>query len=308
VRPLADRRLGMVSEYSLVAVVVVLQAVINWHFASQSFFLADDFVQFEDALGRDFSLGYLLDPSLGQFSPGSRLVALVMQRYATLDFDVALGFLLGVHSVGVALVHRILRLCVGAVWWTFALAFAYGISIIFMPSLQWFSAGIGRFCVATLSLASIHAYLCWRRTGRPAWLAWSVVAVGLGLFFYFKAFLIPVYVVLIRVLLLDKSSVRDSVKSAAREWRVWALYAVPVVLYMLVSLTRSGAQSWHGAPLGSVVTYLRVAWLDGFIPGLFGLRVTVDSGPFVHTWAVALCQILLLAAVAVSVWRRPAAW
>jgi len=210
-------------EYAALVAVVALQAVINWHFASQSFFNRDDLLQFQEAAGHGFSLGFLISPALGQFSPGSRLVSWLIQHHAPFDFGVGLGFLLAVHSVGVTLLQRILRTMAGPVWWTYPLTFAYGISLIFLSSLQWFTAGLGRFWVATLSIAAIHAYLCWRRTGRSGWLAWSVVAVGSALLFSFQGLLIPVWLVLIRLLLLDEIRVRDFAKTIGREWRVWLL-------------------------------------------------------------------------------------
>src|SRR5436305_5852543 len=190
-------------EYWLLAAVVVLEVAINWHFASRAYFVTDDLVQFEAAQHHAFSLAYLLNPQLGTFSPGSTLATYLIQHYATFDFGLALGFLLALHTVGVVLVQRILRLCFGPAWWTYPLAFAYGISFLVLPSLQYFSAGILRVPVATMCLASIHAYLCWRRSGRTAWLAWSVACVAIALFFRFEGALIVLYLLLMRLLLLD---------------------------------------------------------------------------------------------------------
>ena len=112
-----------------------------------------------------------------------------------------------------------------------------------------------------------------------------------------------------RVLLLEpERRVRHNMRAAAREWRVWALYAIPVTVYLGVYVTRPYLEHWHFAPLGQVWDYLRIAWLDGFAPALFGIRVTPSSGPLVHTWAVVACQVALLAIVATSVILRRSAW
>ncbi len=300
---------GRRAEYGLLAVAVAVVGAVCWHFASSSYFVADDLPVFYDAqVGGGYNLGFLGSEVIVHFSPGLRLVSLVIQRHAAFDFDVALGFILACHLAGVALLDRILRFWVGPVW-SLALALAYGLSIIFTTALQWFSLGLQTLPPIAFSLAAIHAHLCWRRTRRPAWLAWSVVAMAGALAFYEKAVLVPVYLVLIVALLLEpERPLRERIREVAADWRVWALYAVPLVAYLVVYATRKHTDSWHTVPPHQTLEYLRIAWLDGFVPGLFAVRVTPTSGDLVHTWAVIGCQLAFLALVAVSVSRRSSAW
>jgi hypothetical protein len=306
---------GRTAEYALLAVVVLVQGAITWHFASQSFFFGDDFVVFEEALGAPLTLGYLAGAVLGQFSPGGRLYLLVLQRHAALDWNVALGTLVFLHAITVALIQRVLALVFGSRWWTYVLAFAYSLSIILLPSFEWFSGGLGRFVLSAMTLASLHGYLCWRQTRRWPWLAWSVAAMCIALSFYVKGLLIPVYLVLFRVLLLDRSSVRQSVAGTVREWRVWALYAIPAAVYLIFSATRDYAEKWHHPTLVEAIRYLRLSWVNSFVPGLFGIRVGGDNvlighvgHALVHTWVVALCQVLVIAVVVFSVIKNRFAW
>jgi hypothetical protein len=305
----AEARRPERGELLLLGGIVIAQAIFNWHFASRSFFYADDFVAFQDALTGAYSPDFLFGIHGGHLSPGRRAVTLFIQYHATLDYDFALGLLLAAHSIGVVLVQRILRLVFGARWWTLAVAFAYGISIVIQPSLQWFSAGVLILPSATFGLAAIHGYLCWWRTGRRGWLVWSVAAATGGLLFYIKALLVPLYLVLIRVFLLDPDrSVRDGVRDAAREWRIWALYAIPVTAAITTYLVQGYGDSAKGIALHTIADYFETAWTVGFIPALFGIRVPVYGDATFHEFAVAGCQIGLIGAAALSIARRRSAW
>jgi hypothetical protein len=296
-------------ELLVLAGVVIAQAILNWHFASRSFFVADDFVYFEDAMSGRYTPDFLFAIHGGHLSPGSRALALFLQYHATLDWDFTLGLFLAAHSISVVLVQRILRLVFGARWWTLAAAFAYGVSIVVQPSLQWFSAGVLILPSTTFGLAAIHAYLCWWRTGRRAWLVWSAVAVTGGLLFYIKALLVPVYLLLIRVFLLEPDrSVRDSVRDAAREWATWLVYAVPVAAAITTYLVQGYGDSAAGNSLDTIVDYFKTAWTAGFVPALFGVRVPVYGDATFHAVAVWGCQVVLVGAVALSIARRRSAW
>ena len=154
----------------LLAGVVIAQAILNWHFASQSFFYADDFVAFQDALSGRYSPDFLFAIHGGHLSPGRRAVTLFLQYHATLDYEFALGLLLVAHSISVVLVQRILRLLFGARWWTLAVAFAYGISIVISPALQWFSAGV-LILPSTTFLPRGHPRISLLVANRPAGVA-----------------------------------------------------------------------------------------------------------------------------------------
>ena len=213
------------------------------------------------------------------------------------------------HLIATVLLQRILRFFAGPVWWTYLVALVYGCSLIFMSALDWFSAGLQTLPPAAFALAAIHAHLCWRRTGRLAWLIWSVAAVGGTLLFYEKGVLVPVYLLLMSVLLLEpERPLGDRIRSLLSEWRVWALYAGLLAVYLIVYSTRPHQVSWHLQPFGETMEFVRIAWLDGAIPALLGVRVTATSDTLVNTWAVAGCQLLVIGAVVYTVWRRRSAW
>ena len=89
--------------------------------------------------------------------------------------------------------------------------------------------------------------------------------------------------------------------------RAWLLYAVPVLALIVVVAT--GAYETGGAPaLDDVPDYLWHAWIDGFAPAVFGVRVPLFDQTTAHHLAVLGAQVAIVAAVALSVARRRSAW
>ena len=255
----ARRRVtGRYADAALLAAIVAIVVVFDWAFASRSFFFGDDLVTFWEGKARGLSFDYLTTPIVGgHFSPGVRLLSYGLLRLAPLDWNVALGVVLAFHAASVVLVQRTLAALFGRAWWTFALSLAFGLSMILMARIYWFSAAAQGIPAIALSLACIHAHVTWWRTGRAAWLAWSVAALCAALCFYESAALVPVYLGLVRLLLL-----RSSPRELLREWRVWVLYAVPVAVLAVVVIT-GGYESGGSPKLSVLPNYLWHAWIGG---------------------------------------------
>jgi hypothetical protein len=200
------------------------------------------------------------------------------------------------------LLQRIFTLVFGRAWWTYALALAWAISVVYLAPVEWFAGGLLSIPALTATLASIHGYLCWRASGRRAWLAWSLVAMGIGLGFYIKALLIPFYLILMRVLL------RDSLRSLRGEWRVWLAYAAVCAIYLLAYSLGDYGRPASGATVGEVLRYLRIFWFEGLWPMVFGIRVPSVGQEDWHRIAIVAAQVALIGLVAWSVARRRSAW
>ena len=296
-------------EWLLLAAVVALQALITGWFASKSSWVQDDLILFQDAAAGDVDWDYLASREIVHFAPGHRLVSLYLFRHAPFDYGAALAFALVAHAAGVVLVQRIVRWFAGAAWWSYALAFAYGTSIVVLPSMLQFAAVAQVVAPGTLTLAAIHAYLCWRSSGRRGWLVWSLIAVAGALSFYEKAALVPVYLVLMRVLLLDQERpVRDNLRAAAREWRVWAAYGAVLAGWFVLYRTRPYAESWESAGLGEILEFVRIAWSESYVPATLGVYLTGEESSLLRTPAVIAGQLALLAGVVLTVRRRRSAW
>jgi hypothetical protein len=296
-------------EWLLMALIVAVPAALIWRYASPSYFFSDDLSNLFNAHTSHVSLSYAFGSAIGHLAPGYRLAYQALDRVAPFNFELALAFLIACHAVSTVLLQRILQRIFGRIWWTYALAFAWAISIIYLPAFAFFAAGILSLPAITATVASMHAYLCWRTTGRRSWLIWSLVAMAIGLAFYTKAILIPVYLVLMRVLLLDpRASLRDSLRSVRDEWRVWAAYAAVCVLYLIVYFVGPYQRVSGGVTVDQVVTYLRVFWAEGFWPMVFGVRIPQYAHTDAQDVFVVAAQLLLLAGVIWSIDRRSTAW
>jgi hypothetical protein len=304
-RRLAPKRVDALVLGGIVAFVVVF----DYAYASRSYFFGDDFVVFWQGRLHGLTLDYLTSPATAHFAPGHRLLSYGLYRIAGLDFGAALVLLLAFHAVSVVLMQRILAGLFGRVWWTFALAFAFGLSVFYMSMLWWFSPGLLALPATAFSLACIHAYLWWWRTRRRVWVIWSVLALCGALLFYEKAVLVPVYLVLMQLLLLAPSQqLGVRLRVVLRQWRIWLLYAAPVVLYLVVVLTGNYEEGGSKLPVSIFPDYLRAAWFDGFAPGVLGVRVPDSSLSVGEHVAVFATQALFVGAVVVSILRRRSAW
>jgi hypothetical protein len=301
-------RLGRI-EWILMAIIVVVPAALIWRYASPSYFVSDDLTNLYNAHASHVGFSYAFGSAIGHLAPAYRLAYQALDRLAPFNFDVALAFLIACHVVSTVLLQRILELVFGRNWWTYALALAWAISIIYLPAFAFFAAGILAIPAITATLASMHGYLCWRTTGRRGWIVWSILAMCIGLAFYTKALLIPLYLLLMRVLLLDpRTRVRAAVESLRDEWQVWLAYVTVCVAYLVVYAIGPYQRVTSGASVGDVLTYLRVLWVDGFWPMVFGVRVPQFGHTHAQDIAIVAAQLALVAVVLWCLDRRPTAW
>jgi hypothetical protein len=292
------------------AVVLLVSALVNWHFASQSFFVADDILLFEQAVGERFTdLGFLLDVHGDHFAPGRRAVTVLLQQHAPLNYDLTIAGLIAAHSTAIVLLQRILRLLYGARWWTVAVAFAFGVSIVVTTTLEWFSAAILVVPETALCLASIHAYLCWWRTSKTGWLVWSAIALTGAVLFYEKAILAPLYILLIRLFVLESGRhARERIDAIVREWPVWLAYAVPVAGTLVAYALRDTGNGVPHLTAHVVLDYFATAWSAGFVPAIFGIRLPIGGNSAWHTIVVLATEAIVAGAVVASILRRRSAW
>lgn len=302
-----DARFSRV-EWVMLAFLVALTVAFIWRFASSSFFFLDDLAHLYWAQHSGLGWSYAFDPAWGHLVPGFRLTFFALYRIAPMNFEAALAILVACQTISAVLLQRILALLFGRTWWTYALALIWGISIIYLLEFNWFAAGLHRIPSIAATLASIHGYLCWRATGRRAWLTWSVVAMVIGLAFYEKALLIPVYLLLMRILLLDPAApLRDSLRSVANEWRVWLAYATVCAAFLLL-FALGNYQRAEIPPVGEILSYLRVFWVEGFSPMLFGVRIPEYGHTDWHRVMMLTAQLALVGLVVWSIARRRTAW
>lgn len=173
---------------SLVLFTLALALFVREH----SHFIADDYDHFIQA-GQLPLVQLLSTPIDVHYVPLHKLFSALILRLAPLNFDLALGVMLGFHGLSIWLLHRLLQ-SVSKSPVNLLIVLLYGGNPFLVHPLIWWSSGIHRFPYVLLCLVSLYAYMHYRRSGRAWHLGGSCLAFLLAFGFYSKAILIPLYV------------------------------------------------------------------------------------------------------------------
>jgi hypothetical protein len=157
-----------------------------------------------------------------------------------------------------------------------------------------------------LCLIAIDGYLAYRLEGRRRALVVAVAAVGLASLFYVKALLVPLYLLLISVLFLEKRVDRP-LRAIVRERWTWLAFAPVFVIYLVNYFVNYASQQAPAPSLHILGKYLWIAWFRGVTPSFAGVSVRVDAKSAELMMAFG-AQVLLVAVIALSLWRKRSAW
>lgn len=290
--------------------IIAISVAASAYFTSTSGFYGDDFINFREVQVEDgLSFRYLVSPTSAHFAPGHKLGDWLLHTLAPLNFSMAQAALLVGFAASLALFHAVLRELFDRTP-ALVLTCLYGASTVHVAVHQWWSSGMDRVPATLFSFLSILGYLRFHRSGSRRWLAASVGALAVALLFYVKPIFVPLYLIVLRVLLLRPDErVRASIAGAVREWRVWLLYTLPVALFSVVYLRAYDEGGQIQTPsLATLGRYLANSWFRVVAPGAFGLYVpqTDDSTP--ATLVFIGVQVLVVAGVVWTIVRRRSAW
>ena len=280
---------------------------IAWTTATSGF-VWDDLKNFRQAQESPLSLHYLFEPTSGHWAPGHRLGDWVVQRFFPMNFPAAMILLLIGFAACLLLFHRILAELFRPGWGPILLTLLFGASVVNNGVIQWWASGLDRIPALFFSFVCILGYLRFHRTRQGLWLAVSVLALCAAFCFYIKPIFVPVYLVLIRILLLDPDQpLRDNVKAALREWLVWVPYVAAVAAFGVIYV-KTYPTGLNQTPTGSVfVRYLGLLWFRVVVPNLVGFFVPLLSNSALAVAGIVLAQLVLVAAVVLSIRRSPRA-
>lgn len=280
------------------------------YFTSTSGFYGDDFINFREAQLQDgLSLRFLLSPTSAHFAPGHRLGDWFLYTVAPLNFPLAQALLLVGFAASLLLFHRLLSELF-APRPALLLTLLYGTSTVHVAVHQWWASGLDRVPATFFTFLCVLGYLRFQRSGSRRWLAASVGALAVALLFYVKPIFVPLYLILMRILLIRPDEpIRVSIAGAVREWRVWLLYVGPVALFSVVYLRayEAGGQVRTPSP-ATLGRYLANSWFRVIAPGGFGVYIPqTDDSALAMTLFVGV-QVVVVAGVVWSVVRRRGAW
>jgi hypothetical protein len=271
-------------------------------------FLATDFISLAEAQREGLSIDYLLRPVFGHFVPGHRFVNWFVQAVSPLNFRLTSAVLLLCFAASLLVMHRLLAELFRPGPGPLLLTLFYGASIIQLGTAQWWAAGLSRLPAQVFMLLAILLHLRFRRTSRLRYLIWSVASVGIAILFSEDAFLLVVFLVAIRILILDPGErVLESVRNALAEWRIWLLYLIPLAVSFVGATTQTGTLLDVQSPV-SLLRYLGTAWFQSLSPALAGQLVNEGPLSAAEVAIVVIVQLALAVAIGWSVKRRPVAW
>ncbi len=294
--------------FALLLTVVVGCSAVLALFLRHSGFVGTDFISLREAQG-GLSLDYLTRPVFDHFVPGHRLVNWLIQSVAPLDFRLPVAVSVACFAATLLVLHRLLaELFRGPRLALLLLTLFFGVSTVHVTTAQWWASSLSRLPGGLFILLAILLHLRFRRTGRIGLHVASVAAVAGALMFSEDGVLVPVFLVGLRVLVLNPDEpLGEAVKGALREWKIWLSYLLPIAFTLLGSTSQTN-RLYDFQALGHLAQYLAAAWFHAFVPVVFGLFVNEGPVSGGELAAAVTAQVLLIAVVVWSVRRRRSAW
>jgi hypothetical protein len=255
----------------LLAGEVLAVGVLMWVFTRNSYFFADDFLYLQLAEHSPFSVAYLRRANFGHFAPVTSSMYWIVEHFAPLNFRLAHVFAATVFTACVGCLAAIARRLAGHVPSTYAAVAWWGLSIFTLRVLDWWGASVHIYLSLLFTLASILFFVRWVQESRQVdrWL--SLAAFAAALVVQERPLLIPLYLFLLRYVVLPPAplSVSGTIQAVRRDIRLWIPYAA-VAAAALTNLLVFYAGNAGRPPLGTTIRFLKLTLTQGFMPGLVG--------------------------------------
>jgi hypothetical protein len=258
-----------------VAALVMIVASLIWKagFLGQFYFRQDDIHFTELALASPLDWKYLSYIGSGHLHPGVLLIVWIMARVAPYSWGGATAVLIVMLAVASVAAWWLLRTLIGnrpAILIPLAL---YLVTPLTFPNDSWWQSAIESAPLQAAIFLTLIAHIYYVRTGRARHLVAAAVWLGVGLFFFEKAIVIPVILFGVTAgFLLDGRLTATAREALVRYWRAWAVYAVMVVVYaaVLLSALSSSTVKPSAGSAGQTLTFSLDLVKDTLLPGLFG--------------------------------------
>ncbi len=274
---------------------------------ASTYFFQDDFLFLEQARTQPFGLTYLREDLFEHFSPVSRLLDSVLALTTPPSFALARTIQMVLFAATLAAFGWVMVTILGHRWSALVVTVLFGQSLFLMRLLMWWTATANILPATCFGLLAMGFYLRWRRGGSAWQLAGSLLAFAVALLDYEDAMLLPVFLLLIRLLVLeDRLTPLAWLRAVWKEKWAWLAYGVMDVValanYLLgyyVSVARPS--------LAQLGRFLELGLFESFIPALFGVKdpqLPVTS----HLGLVVALDLIAVLGVGIVVWRRPRAW
>jgi hypothetical protein len=228
-----------------------------------------------------------------------------------IDYRWGLVAMLLVLAAAILVFERVVGLVLGRGWLSVTAAAWFGLSILWARQLQWWAAGVQELPTLLCDLLCLYGYLRFVADRQSRWVVCSAAALAVGLLFYEKPALMPVYLALVGILLMsDRVTVRSTLLMFWRERRIWIAYVVVLGMWAfgyLSSGALNGAKFGHVGP-SQYVSYFRIMWLNTLAPALAGFTLPPANLDPIQTVGAVSVQLVLALLLLVSIRRKPSAW
>jgi hypothetical protein len=301
------RRLGRSTYLGLLGVFALQGGVIGWY-VGHNWFLVDDFVFLIQARVNSLTYDYLRIPLYEHFSPVHRLADWLLVHGTGPSWPVAAVVLVTLSIACSAafayLVSSITRrpsIIVGT-------TAVYAISLFFIRTGIWWTAGIHLMFVTLFSMLAIGGYVRWHSRRSKSSLVLSICALALALLTHEDAMLVLGFLVLLRALVLTPHprTPRELLRAFLDEWPVWAIYTTLTAIAAWNFYTYYWEQQ-PGPTLRQFADYLQIAVGQGFFSTLFLVKVpeAMIHSPTLTALAVSA---VVLTVVVITIRARVGAW
>ncbi len=225
------------------------------------------------------------------------------------DYRWALIAMLLVLGGSIFVFERTLAMIVTQRWIVLVFAAWFGLSILWVRPLQWWSAGVQYFPYTFFDLLCLYGFLRYHAGGSARWIAVSVAGLAAALLFYEKPAYMLVYLLLLRVLLMSEDLHPKAVlETLWRERMVWTAYLAVILIWGAAYIHSHAYTSHGGVHLGQYLTYFRILWLQTLVPSLAGVTIPASHLDGLQILFVVIAQVVVVACVVISLRRRRSAW
>jgi hypothetical protein len=246
------------------------------------------------------------------FAPGHRFAFWLVGDATRAGWDLLQLGLLALFALGLVCLYGSLVLLYGRSWWLLVPLAVAGFAWQFSLGFTWPSAGLQVIPEFAFGSACVYAFLRHLQSNRSLWLALSALAFALGLAFYIRMLLVPVLLVAIRYLFLERDL---RLRTVWEERGRWVVFLIPALIYVAYFWSRHAFESPAPGSLGDVVTFLRVSWAENVVPGFLGVRMGTNPslmmpGVGAEAWRTVIAaggEALLVLLIVISFARKGAA-
>ena len=258
-----------------------------------------------------FTWHWITSPQYEHWDLALNVLYSIQHRLFFFDYRWGLIVLLGLLGACIYMFERTLAAVVKGRWIPFIFAIWFGLNVLWVRPLQWWSAGVQYFSYTFLDLLCFYAFLRYQADGARRWIAVSAGALAVALLFYEKPAYMLMYLALFRLLLLTADLRPRAVLAVFwRERLLWASYVAVIAIWAIAYFNSEahGGSSGGGVTFDQYLTYFRILWVNTLVPSLASVTIPAFHLSVTQVLFVVAAQAVVVSVVAVSVRRKRSAW